>query len=93
VLQVENWVSSRGVFVISGRSVDKAAARGVCALGEIEDLSELAVRDILDGIDVLILGWDFDSATPAASTIKGLATGVGNLGAIDVDPIVMEPLI
>ncbi len=51
------------------------------------------MRDVLDGIEVLVLGRDLDGAAPAAGAVEGLATGVRNVGAADVDPVVMKALV
>src|SRR5208283_3981251 len=47
----------------------------------------------LEGVEVLVLGGDFNAAAHPAGAIKHQATGVGNVGAVNVDPVVMEPLI
>ncbi len=93
VLQVEDRITIAGVLVVLGRRVDEAAARGASALREVQGLAELAVRDVLDGVEILILGRDLDAAAPAAGAEEELAAGVGHLGAVNVDPVVMEALV
>ena len=39
------------------------------------------------------MGGDLDGAAPAAGAVEELAAGVGDVGAVDVDPVVMEPLV
>ena len=93
VLQIQHGVSRAGVIIVVGRRVDKTAARGVGAPGRVKDLAELAMRNVLERVGVLVLGRDLDGAAPAAGSEVGLAAGVRDLGAIDVDPIVMKSLI
>lgn len=49
--------------------------------------------DIFDGVEVLVLGRDFNAAAPAAGAIEEYAAGVRNLGTINVELVVVKTFV
>ena len=85
--------ASKGILFVIRRSVDEAAENGIGALGIKRGLPQLAVRDVLESIKVLIAGGDFDAAAPAARAVEVQAAGIRNLSAIDNDLVVVEAFV
>src|ERR1019366_783895 len=65
----------------------------VASLGRVEDLLQVAMRHVLERIEVLVMDGDFEPASPAACAVEEQAAGVGNLGAIDIDLVVVEAFV
>src|SRR6185312_17219805 len=93
VLQIQHWIALTGVLVVIGGCVDVAAAGGPGALGEIQGLAQLPVWDVLDGVEVRVLGGDLNSAAPSVGAEEELAARVRDVGTVDVDPVVVEALV
>jgi hypothetical protein len=51
------------------------------------------VGDVLESVEVLVLGRDLDAATPAAGAVKEHAAGIRNLGPVDIKLIIMETFV
>jgi hypothetical protein len=64
VLQIEHREALVGVLIIIRRGVNEAVAGRVAGFGEVVDLPQLAMGHVLERVKVLILGGDFDAATP-----------------------------
>src|SRR5208283_1515442 len=93
MLQIERREALVGVLIIIRGRIDEAAAGRAAGSGEVEDLPQLAMGHVLEGIKVLILGGDFDAAAPAAGAVEVQAAGVWNLGAIDNELVVVETFV
>ena len=78
VLQIQHRITLGLIFFIIRRSVNEAAESGIGAFGIVEGLPQLTVGHILEGIEVLVLGGDFDAAAPAAAAVEVQAAGVRN---------------
>src|SRR5471030_853323 len=90
VLQVENWKSLAGILVLIRRGINAAVTVRVAGLGEIKNLAQLAMWDVLERIQIVVLGGEFDSTAPAAGAEKIKAVRVRNLRTINYDLIVMK---
>ncbi len=93
VLEVQHGIAGRGVLVIGRRRVDEAPPRGFGDLRIIEILADLAVGDILEGIEVLVLGGAFHAAAPAAGPVEVQAAGVRNGSPVDPDLVVVKAFV
>src|SRR5690606_36074508 len=93
VLQVQHGIASFEILIVPGWSIDERTASGVGAWRVKEDLSQLSVRDVLHGIEVLVVRRDFHATSPAIGTEEKHAVWVGNLGAIDIDGVVVEAFV
>ena len=54
------------------------------------DLPEIAVGNVPESVEILILGRDLDAAAPSARAVVVKAVGVGELGSVDDNLIIME---
>ena len=93
VLQIQHRITLGQIFFIIRRGVNEAAEIGIGGLGIEWGLSQLAVGHVLDGIEVLIRGGDFEAAAPAAGAVEVPTAGVRNLGAIDNELVVVETFV
>ncbi len=93
VLQVQYWEPRVGLLVIIRRSVNEAAPGRVAGLGEIVDLPQMAVRHVLDSVEVLVFGGDFDTAAPTVAAVEIQAAGVRDPGAIDDELVIVETFV
>ncbi|MGO8928376.1 MAG: hypothetical protein ACLQU3_16030 [Limisphaerales bacterium] len=51
------------------------------------------MRHILDGIEVLVLGRDFDTTAPAVAAVEIQAAGVRDPGAIDDELVIVKTFV
>src|SRR5262249_3773450 len=51
------------------------------------------VRDVFHGVEVLVAGGNLDGAAPAIGAEEEFAAGIRHVGAVDVDPVVVETLV
>jgi hypothetical protein len=93
MLQVQHRIPLRSVLFIVRRSVNEAAEDGIGAFGIKIGLPQLAVRDILESIKVLVSGGDFDPAAPSARAVEVQAAGIRNLSTIDNDLVIVETFV
>ena len=70
-----------------------ALAVGELRAALLKGLPQLAVRHVLEGIEVLVLGGNLDAAAPAAGAVEILAVGVGYLRAIDHNLVIVKALV
>src|SRR5207344_2604773 len=77
----------------SRRSVDIGAARRSGAGRSKQYLLNLAMGDVLDGIEVRVLRRNFDAAFPARRTVKVQGSRIVEGAAIDGQVIIMEALV
>ena len=93
VLQVQHRIALGGILVIFGRGIDEDVTHRLVHLGPVVDFPHLALRDVLHGVEVLVHGRDVDAAAPAAGAVVVEAGRVGDVGAVDVQLIVVESFI
>ena len=93
VLQIQHRITLGRVLLIIRRGVNEAAEHGVGALGMVERLPQLAMRHVLDGIEVLVLGGDFDAAAPPAAAVEVQAAGIRDSGSINHELVVVETFV
>ena len=93
MLEVQHGITFGGVEVVVGRGIDKAVAHGLVELRPVVDFPHLALRNVLQGIEILVCGRDVDSAAPAACPIIIQAGGIRNVGPVDIQLIVVEALV
>ncbi len=93
VLKVQHRVPRLRGLVVVGRRVDEAATRGVVDLGVVDHLANLSVRDVLERVEVLVLGGHLHAAAPAAGAVEIQAAGIRHLRVLDPELIVMEALV
>ena len=93
VLQVQHRISPGRVLVVVGRRVDKRSAGGVGALRREENLLHSAVGNVLEGIEVLVMGGDFDAAFPTGRTVEVQGAGIVECPPIDREMVVVEAFI
>ena len=48
---------------------------------------------VLERVEILILGGNFDAAAPAAGAVKIQTAGIGNRGPVDPELVVVESLV
>lgn len=51
------------------------------------------MSDVLDGVEIPVVGGDFDTAAPAVSTAEEPAVGVRNFCSVDLDSIIVKTLV
>ena len=93
VLEIQHRIAGLRVVVVARRRVDETAPHGVVHLGVVDRLADLAVRDVLEGVEVLVLGRYFDAAAPAARAVEVEAVWVRDLRAVHPELVVMEPFV
>jgi len=93
VLQVEHRIALGRVLVVVGRRVDKRAARGPGALRGEENLLHSAVGHVLEGVEILVMGGDFDAAFPTRGAVEVQGAGVVECSPIDREMIVVKALV
>jgi hypothetical protein len=93
VLQVQHRIALHLILVVIGRGVDKRPAGGVGALGGEENLLRSAMRNVLEGVEVLILSGNFDAAFPTSRTVKVQGAGIVECPTIDCEMVVVEAFI
>src|SRR5438046_7510636 len=57
------------------------------------NFAKLAVRHILERVEVRILRGNFDRAAPTSGAIEIMAVRIGNVGPVDVDGVVVEAFV
>ena len=92
VLQVQHRVLLL-VLVILRRGVHPRDAVLVRALGPEEDLLHLAVRHVLHGVEVGVVGRDLDTALPAGGAVVVVGAGIVEHATVDGQVIVVEALV
>ena len=65
VLQIQHRIALGRVLVIIRRRVNEAAENGIGVLGIVEGLPQLAMRHVLDGVEVLVLRREFRRRCPS----------------------------
>ena len=93
VLQVQHRIALGLVLVVVGRRVDKGTAGGVGALRGEENLLHSAVGNVLEGVEVLVVGGDFDAAFPASRTVEVQGAGIVECSPINREMVVVEAFI
>src|SRR5690349_8859915 len=51
------------------------------------------MRHIFERVKILVFGRDFDGTAPASGAVEKVAIRVGDVGAVDVDSVVMKSFI
>ena len=92
VLQVQHRVLLL-VLVILRRGVHPRDAVLVRAVGPEEHLLHLAVRHVLHGVEVGVVGRDLDTALPAGGAVVVVRAGIVEHAAVDGQVIVVEALV
>ncbi|HRZ47682.1 MAG TPA: hypothetical protein P5555_21115 [Candidatus Paceibacterota bacterium] len=95
MLEIEHRVALRGVLVVIGRRVNVSCARND-AVGELrreEDLLNAAVRNILQGIKVLVVRRNLDAAFPSSGTVEVQSAWIIEGAPIHREMVVVEALI
>jgi len=93
VLEIQHGIAGGRILVIVRRCVDEDATRRIGDLGGVEDLSHLSVGDVLECIEVLILGGTLHAAAATAGPVEVQAAGVRYRGPVDPDLVVVEALV
>ena len=93
VLQIQHGITHRRVLFILGRRVNEAAQDRVGALGIVKRLTQLAVRNVLECVEILVVGRNFNAAAPAAGPVEVEAVGIRDLGTVHNDLVVMKAFI
>src|SRR6187397_333826 len=57
------------------------------------NFAELAVRHVLQGVEIRVLRRNFNGATPTSRAKKIVAVRIGHVGAIDVDSVVVKAFV
>ena len=70
VLQIEHRIALARVLVVIRRRVNESVPVRVARLREVMNLAELAVRHVLERVEVRVLRRNFDRAAPAARAVK-----------------------
>ena len=93
VLQVQDWITLVGFFVIARRGVDEGAPVGLGARRLEQDLAHLAVGHVLHRVEVGVMRRDLHTAPPPVGPEVIPAVGVRDFGPIDLDGVVVEALV
>ena len=84
VLKVEDGVAAGGVLVVARGRVDEHAAGGAGDVGLEPVFTDIAVGNVLDGIEIFTQGGGFDGGLPAIG-IEHVRAGLGHGDAIHID--------
>jgi hypothetical protein len=93
VLEVQHWIAFGRVLVIIRGRVNKTPLYAIGTLGVKKSLAYSSMRDILDSIEILILGWTFDTAAPTAGAIEEQTTGIRNCCPVNPNLIIVKTFI
>ena len=93
MLEIEYRIPLLLVLVVSRRSVDEAVTHSLVGLRPVMNLTDIAMRNILQGIEILVMGRDLDSAAPTACTIIIKAARIRNRCSVHLELIIMESLV
>jgi hypothetical protein len=90
VLQVEDRIARPRLRVVVRRRVDEGMTPAPRHLGVVPDLTDLAVRHVLDRIVVRARFRNFNRARPAVAAEVSAAPGIGDVGPVDDEHVVVE---
>ena len=93
VLQIEHRISLATGPCRNQEAYKRSSDRLALILGKVEGLPQLAMRHVLEGVEVLVMGGDLDPAAPAAAAVEVKAAGVRNLGAVNPELVVVEAFV
>src|SRR5262245_40295531 len=93
VLQIQHRVALARVLVIVRWGVNKAVAVRVVGFREVMNLAKLAMRNVLQCVEVPILGRHFDRAAPPSGTVKEHAVGIRNIRPVNIDRVIVKAFV
>jgi len=93
VLEIENRIAAREIFVVVRRGINKTPPPGLHNPGKVKMLTNMAVRNIFECIKILIAGRYLNTAAPSSGPIEKEAAWVRNLRPVNDKLIIMEPFI
>src|ERR1035437_9102232 len=82
MLQIEHRIAFGHILVVFRRSLYKTVPDCLTGLAVVVDFSQLAVRHVFQGIEVLILCWDFDIVAPSPRTDNESTARIRYFGTI-----------
>ena len=82
VLEVQHRITHRQVVVVLWRRVDEKVPLAAGDIGMDIKLADLAVRDVLKGVDVLVMGREFKLGALGAGPEEELAGRVRHFGTV-----------
>src|SRR5206468_10553810 len=85
-------IALRSLLII-GRGVDEALQGRLANLGNQVHFTQLTMRHVLQSIEVLVVGGNFNSAAPAARAVEDLGPGVRDRDAIHVELVIVEAFV
>ena len=92
MLQIKDWIFLL-VLSVCRRSVDKCTTLSVCTWRVEQNLMNIAMRNVLKSVEVLVVGRDFDTALPTYRTVVVLSTWIVECTAIDSQVVVVETFV
>ena len=93
VLQVEHRVFLVRILFVLGRGVDVAVAHRAGHGRVVVHLADLALGNVLQGVEVLVRRGDVDAAAPAGGAVVIEAARIRHGGAVDFKLIVVEAFV
>ena len=81
------------LLAIERRCIDHGATYGLGALAPEQYLLDAAMRNVLQGIEVAVVGRNLDARLPANRSIVVAGTGIVERAAVDSKMIVMESFV
>jgi len=91
VLKVKHWIAHPSLRVVAGRQVKEGMSPVSGDLGEIPDLADGAVRNILRQIVGCPWFGDLDAACVSAAAVEGMASCVVYVHSVNNEVVVVEP--
>jgi hypothetical protein len=92
VLQIEHRIALRALLIIR-RCVDEGLQHRLRDLRKIVDFAQLAVWNVLQRIEILIVGRNLNGAAPAARTVEDLRARVRDGDAVNVELVIMKTFV
>ena len=93
VLQVQHRVTLGLILIVSGRSIDKRAADGIGALRREQDLLNVAVGNVLQGVEFLVVSGDLDAAFPTGRAVKVQRARIVERAPVDREVVIVKSLV
>jgi hypothetical protein len=93
MLEIQYRIAFGRILIIVRRRVNKTPLYAIGTIGIKKSLTYSSMRDVLYSIEILILGWTFNTAAPTAGAIKEQTTGIRNCCPVNPNLVIVKTFI